>query len=333
MEQQQSISSETQDVGTLLPAVIKSIEVELPVNRFISANTIEGNLHDINNVHIIPSFNRDSHPLISHSEYIDAALVAVSRAYPGERISRPDIRLSHPVSGRIPEAKDKHVKDLLDHERTLMYDKMAMLIEVPGIHTYVDGKRLNLTIGGVRAYSSENLMSRSYEQTFKVAIGMVCKVCTNLCISSDGLVKELRAKTLDELYHGILNMIAAFDAVRFAKQLNELPNYELSEQQMANFIGRARMYRHLPPGKRSHIPQLMFGDSLINTVVTDYYSDNSFCSNPDGSINLWNLYNLLTGANRNSYIDSYLDRAANAFSIASHLKDALDGRTTSWYLS
>jgi hypothetical protein len=106
----------------------------------------------------------------------------------------------------------------------------------------------------------------------------------------------------------------------------------LTEQQFAQFIGRARMHRHLPPGKRMHIPQLLFGDSLINTVVNDYFSDNSFCSNPDGSINLWNFFNLLTGANRNSYIDSYLDRAANAFSIAQHLKDALDGKAASWYL-
>jgi hypothetical protein len=271
--------------------------------------------------------------MLSHAEFIDAALVAVSRVFVGERITSPDIRLSHPVLGRTPEAKDKPAKELLSHEKTIFYDRLAFLLEVPGIHTYIDGKRLNLTIGGVRCYSGENLMSRTYEQTFKVAIGMTCKVCTNLCISSDGLVKELRAKTLDELYHGILNLLQAFDAFQFAQQLNELPNYELSEQQVANFIGRARMYRHLPPSKRLHIPQLLFGDSLINTVVNDYYSDNSFCSNPDGSINLWNFFNLLTGANRNSYIDSYLDRAANAFNIASHLKDVLDGKAASWYLS
>jgi hypothetical protein len=330
---EQSHNIEVQQVSTLLPALVKSIEVESSGNTFISANTIEGNLHDINNVHIIPSFNRDSQRLIAHSEFLDAAFVAASRAFPGERISKPDIRLSHHVLGRIPEAKDKPAKDLLDHEKTIFYDRIAFIIEVPGIHTHVDGKRLNLTIGGVKAYSQENLMSRSYEQTFKVAIGFTCKVCTNLCISSDGLVKELRAKTLDELYQGIYNLIDRFDAVRFASQLNHLTDYELTEHQFAIFVGRCRLYRHLPASKRLNIPQLLFGDSLINTVVNDYYSDNSFCSYPDGSINLWNFFNLLTGANRNSYIDSYLDRAANAFSIASHLKDALDGKAASWYLS
>jgi hypothetical protein len=330
---EQSHNIEVQQVSTLLPALVKSMEVQSSGNTFISANTVEGDLYDINNVHIIPVYQRGNQPLISHGEFVDAALVAASRVFVGERITSPDIRLSHPVLGRTPEAKDKPAKELLSYEKTLFYSNLAFLLEVPGIHTYIDGKRLNLTIGGVRSYSGENLMSRTYEQTFKVAIGMTCKVCTNLCISSDGLVKELRVKTLDELYHGIYNLIDRFDAVRFAQQLNELPNYELSEQQFAQFIGRARMYRHLPPGKRMHIPQLLFGDSLINTVVNDYYSDNSFCSNPDGSINIWNFFNLLTGANRNSYIDSYLDRAANAFSIASHLKDAFDAKAESWYLS
>jgi hypothetical protein len=46
------------------------------------------------------------------------------------------------------------------------------------------------------------------------------------------------------------------------------------------------------------MPQLLFGDSLMNTAVNDYFSDNTFCSNPDGSINLWNFFDLLTSANK-----------------------------------
>jgi hypothetical protein len=69
--EQQSLTNETQPVGTLLPAVIESIDVETLVNRFISANTIEGNLYDINNVHIIPSYQRDYRPLIGHGEFVD----------------------------------------------------------------------------------------------------------------------------------------------------------------------------------------------------------------------------------------------------------------------
>ena len=35
-----------------------------------------------------------------------------------------------------------------------------------------------------------------------------------------------------------------------------------------------------------------------------------FACKEDGSISLWNLYNLLTEANKSSYVDSYLDRYA-----------------------
>ena len=33
-----------------------------------------------------------------------------------------------------------------------------------------------------------------------------------------------------------------------------------------------------------------------------------FACKEGGSISLWNLYNLLTEANKSSYVDSYLDR-------------------------
>ncbi|WP_343671721.1 DUF3871 family protein [Chitinophaga sp.] len=35
--------------------------------------------------------------------------------------------------------------------------------------------------------------------------------------------------------------------------------------------------------------------------------DDSFCREVDGSINLWTLYNLFTGANKSSYIDTFLE--------------------------
>lgn len=34
----------------------------------------------------------------------------------------------------------------------------------------------------------------------------------------------------------------------------------------------------------------------------------SFCRNANGDINVWEFYNLLTGSNKASYIDTFLDR-------------------------
>lgn len=54
----------------------------------------------------------------------------------------------------------------------------------------------------------------------------------------------------------------------------------------------------------------------------DYYKDENFGSHEGVSISLWQFYNLLTGANKSTYIDSFLERAVNAtdlsFGIAQH---------------
>lgn len=39
-------------------------------------------------------------------------------------ILRPSIRLSHPIVGRIPEAKDKPAIDLAEYEKTIYYENL-----------------------------------------------------------------------------------------------------------------------------------------------------------------------------------------------------------------
>ncbi|WP_223233242.1 DUF3871 family protein [Chitinophaga sp. CF418] len=51
----------------------------------------------------------------------------------------------------------------------------------------------------------------------------------------------------------------------------------------------------------------------MSTVCRDYYQDESFGRNDDGSINLWKLYDLFTGDDKNSYMDTFLDRSVNTF--------------------
>ena len=75
------------------------------------------------------------------------------------------------------------------------------------------------------------------------------------------------------------------------------------------------MYNHLPKELKKSIPQLLVSDSQISSMTREYYKDDSFRRNADGTINLWNVYNLLTGSVKSSYIDSFLDRNANAFSL------------------
>jgi hypothetical protein len=333
MEQQQLTSNDALPVGQYLPQVFKEIKERSSGRSFINANTVEGSLYELNNEDIIPVFSRDNQPLISQAEFIDATMTSVSRVFHGERILEPSIKVSHQILERIPDAKNKSTKELLPHERTRFWDRMAFVIEIPSIFTDVAGNRLNLTVGGVQSYSMTNLMSKTIDQPFKVFCGFQNSICLNLCISSDGLVRELRVNNLDALYNGINYLFREFNAVQFAKQLQQLPDYELSEAQFAHLVGRARLYRHMPDEQKKKLPDMMFGDAQINSVCRDYYADNSFCRNTDGSINLWNLYNLFTGANKSSYIDSFLDRSLNALQFVNCIKDSLDNRATSWYLN
>ena len=78
---------------------------------------------------------------------------------------------------------------------------------------------------------------------------------------------------------------------------------------------------------------MMFGESQLNSICNDYYRDKTFCRNDDGSINLWKLFNLFTGANKSSYIDTFLDRSVNAFQLVNVLKDALYRKESCWYLN
>jgi len=67
-------------------------------------------------------------------------------------------------------------------------------------------------------------------------------------------------------------------------------------------------------------------------VVRDVNRNKSFCKERNGKIKLWRLYNLFTGVNKNSYIDSFLERPVNAFSLTEEIKWAMEGKQ-SWYLN
>lgn len=48
---------------------------------------------------------------------------------------------------------------------------------------------------------------------------------------------------------------------------------------------------------------------------------------------MWNFYNLLTGASKSSYIDSFLDRTLNATEIAMGINGALHGEERyKWFI-
>ena len=191
-----------------------SIEVEVPISghdQFIEANTIDITMPELRNTCIIPSFAKDNESTISHTHFIESVYNAAQSWFRGETILKPSIRVSHPVKGRIPSAMGKPALMLKEDEKTLYYERIAFIMEIPSIRDTINGNELSLTIGGVRAYNLENLFSKKTEEKFKVFIGFKNKVCTNLCISTDGIMFELRARTVAEISDQTYNLFSDFD--------------------------------------------------------------------------------------------------------------------------
>ena len=159
-------------------------------------------------------------------------------------------------------------------------------------------------------------------------------VCCNLCISTDGYQDEMRVGNYSELQSKIMDLIEGYSAQSHLQDMKQLSQHNLTEQQFAQLIGRARLYNFLPKAEKALIPELMLNDGQISTVAKDYYLDDSFCRNGNGDINLWNVYNLFTGANKGSYIDSFLSRNVNAFDFTQGLANAINGDSKHrWFLS
>ena len=300
---------------------------------FIKANTKNVSLLHLKEDCTIPVFSKDNECTMAHHEFINAVSQSVKTVFSGQHILKPEIRTSHVVKGRVPEAIGKPVKELSETDKTIYYERMMFKIDVPSIVEHINGNELNLTIGGVRAYNQENLYSKKNYEKFKIFIGFKNLVCTNLCVSSDGIVEELRASSLDELKVKTLELLGNYEIQNHLNSLRALSEQKLSEQQFAKFLGKCRMYNYLPKSEKVRVPELLLNDGQINTIVKGYYEDENFKRAEDGSISLWNVFNLFTGANKSSYIDTFLGRSLNSHQLMQKLASSMHSGNQNWYLN
>ena len=316
----------------------EAVIIEEPIIKqkrplFIEANTIEASLEHLRNDCIIPVFAKDNEATLSHVAFIEAVQDATNTFFSGEQIESPDIRVSHVIKGRIPEAIHKPANQLLESDKTIYYERCAFVIEVPTIYETVHGNRLTLTIGGVRAYNHTNLYSKKGAERFKVFIGFTCKVCTNLCVSTDGYLSCLEVTNTRDLYQAVLEMFHKYDAAKHIHLMQSLGNTCMTEHQFCQLLGRMRLYQSLPQGYQKDIPKMLLTDTQVNNVAKAYINDENFGS-LENDLSMWKFYNLLTGANKSSYIDSFLDRAYNATELATGICSALHGDDKyQWFLS
>ncbi len=302
------------------------------VNHFIEANTMEIDLQHLQSDCIVPVFSKDNELTISHNAFIETVWEAANTFFTGETIDKPDIRVSHIVKGRIPEAIHKPANQLLESDKTQYFERMMFCFEVPTIYETVEGNKLTLSIGGVRAYNQMNLYSKKTVERFKVFVGFKNMVCCNLCVYTDGYLGNLEVSSTNDLFRSVLEMFNHYNPAKHIHLMQTLGNSYLTEHQFAQILGKMRLYQCLPQGYQKSIPRLLITDTQINSVAKAYIQDENF-SGFGGDLSMWRFYNLLTGANKSSYIDSFLDRSLNATEVAQGINMALHGdERYSWFI-
>ncbi len=306
--------------------------VTVASTSFIEANTNEVTLEHLKKDCIIPVFAKDNESTISHYQFIQKTREITQDLFPEFEVSEPQIRTSHIIKGRIPSAIGKPAKELKEHEKTLYYERCAFVMEIPSVVEKINGNTLALTIGGVRAYNQENLFSKKSPEKFKIFIGFKNKVCTNLCISTDGLADQIRVNGLSQLEDGVEELLKKYDREQHLTQMARMGRFLISQEQFAHFIGKLRMYQFMPKQEQKQYLPVALNDGQINTVVKNYYHCPNFSRSRDGSIKLWNLYNLFTEANKSSYIDNNFERNVSAYELVNNLVNSLQNKSENWFL-
>ena len=306
--------------------------IVFPKRNFIEANTTEVSLNHLKNECTIPVFAKDNEVCISHFEFINSAKDVVQDILDYKGVLKPDIRASHMMKSRIPSAIGKPAKELLDHEKTMYWERMAFVIEIPEISEIINGNKLNLAIGGVRSFNQENLFSKKSMEKFKLFIGFQNTVCTNLCISTDGLKEDLRVSSIMELKAKIYELINNYQKKEHLENLQKMFRYSLTEIQFAHLIGKMKLFPYLSKEEKHKLFPLAINDTQLNIVVRDYHTDAHFSKSKDNTINFWNVYNLLTEANKSTYIDSNLERNVNAYGFIQNLLNSMENQSPNYFL-
>ncbi|WP_445453155.1 DUF3871 family protein [Flavobacterium sp. 25HG05S-40] len=299
---------------------------------FIEANTIKVDLKHLKDDCIIPVFSKDNESTISHYQFINKAFETVQELFPDFSPKEPEIRVSHVIKGRIPSAIGKPAKELLEEEKTIYYERCAFLIELHQAKENVNGNSLILSVGGVRSYSQENLYSKKSVEKFKIFIGYQNKVCTNLCIATDGFSNEVRISSIGELHTDMVNLFSNYDRIKHLGMMERMSKFYLNEEQFAHLIGKIRLYQHLEKSEQKLKQPFLLNDGQVNSVVRDYFNCPNFSRDDNKNISLWSLYNLFTESNKSSYIDNNLERNVNVYEFINYLVYSIQNEQPNWFL-
>ena len=184
------IPNQEQQVIEVNAEVIDTTADEQENSHFIESNTSAITLEKLRRICIVPSF-KDSSLTISHQEFAENVLGAAMDYFNGETFGELECRVSHPISGRNPNALRTPANLLTEADKTLFFQRFCFCFELTSMTKTIDGQPICLTIGGVRAYNEQNLYANKSPEKLKIFIGWRVCVCSNLMLSCDGLQDRL----------------------------------------------------------------------------------------------------------------------------------------------
>ena len=321
-------AEQTTNIGkTIIDAEIITEDTRSP---FIESNTSGITLEELKRKCIVPSF-KDSSLTLSHQVFAENVLGAAMDYFNGETFGELECRVSHPISGRTPNALLKPEKFLTEADKTLFFQRFCFCFELTSMTKTIDGQPICLTIGGVRAYNEQNLYANKSPEKLKIFIGWRVKVCSNLMLSCDGLQDRLEVLSSLDIYKSALDLFTAFDPIDNFNMLENLVNTRLSTQEFCNIIGRLRLLQNLPIAEQKLHPAFTIGDQAVNAMVKNYVSNPNFGKKEGEDFTVWNLLQLGNEAVKQSYIDRWLERNQNCTDFALGIQKAINGEDTDGY--
>ena len=305
--------------------------------NFIESNTQGITFEELTEKNVIPTF-ADGTLTLSSGSIIKATMRAAEEVY-GE-LTIPEIRVSHRIQGRTPEAMNKPTSELQDEDITTFYQRMAFLCRVQGITRIINGQEVHLCIGATRSYSEDKLFGRPTPSKMRLFVGWFVKVCTNGCLTCDGNSGTIECMTEADVYEKALALFKSFDPEKenTLEMLENLGTTRISESDFCKIIGRLRLYQALPSSEQSVLPKVILGDQAVNKMVQGYVSNPNF-GLKDGadSISLWELLQLANEAvKQGAYIDQWLERNQNCTDFVLGIQRAIlgiDQEGYDWFLN
>jgi hypothetical protein len=234
---------------------------------------------------------------------------------------------------------NKPASELQDEDLTCFWQRMAFCAHVKTLTRTINGADVMLTVGATRSYSEDKLFGRPTPSKMKIFIGWMVRICSNGCLTTDGVSGTIECLTEADVYEKATALFRGFDPEKenALAMLENLGTTRISESEFCKIIGRLRLYQALPASEQSVLPKIILGDQAVNKIVQGYVSNPNFgLKEGEDTISLWQLLNLSNEAVKAAYIDCWLERNQNCTDFVLGIQKAIlgtDQEGYDWFLN